>query len=213
MKGPEVPNGGFPTNVINTRALPDRPTLSDAKDARDRIYGLVSQFPFEDGNSFAAWLANLLTAIQRPLIRGPVPGFAYNGNKAGCGKGLLIDIIGNIVWGCDVSTRTYPMDPNEADKVKLALALAAVPMVHFDNLPEGGFYGGSTIDSALTSTITSGRILGLSRDSGNVPIRPVWTLSGNNVSPTGDADRRWLPVDLVTNEENPHERRFPRPGK
>jgi hypothetical protein len=193
-------------SLIAIPALPDRPTLADAKDARDRIYDLVSQFPFEDGNSFAAWLANLLTAIQRPLIRGPVPGFAYNGNKAGCGKGLLIDIIGNIVWGCDVSTRTYPMDPNEADKVKLALALAAVPMVHFDNLPEGGFYGGSTIDSALTSTITSGRILGLSRDSGNVPIRPVWTLSGNNVSPTGDADRRWLPVDLVTNEENPHER-------
>jgi hypothetical protein len=187
-------------------AMPDRPSLSDAKDARDRIYGLVSQFPFEDGNSFAVWLANLLTAIQRPSIKGPVPGFAYNGNKAGCGKGLLIDIIGNVVWGCDVSTRTYPMDPNEADKVKLALALAAVPMVHFDNLPEGGFYGGSTIDSALTSTVTSGRILGLSRDSGNVPIRPVWTLSGNNVSPTGDADRRWLPIDLVTNEENPHER-------
>jgi hypothetical protein len=191
---------------ITIPALPDRPTLQDAKDARDRIYSLVWQFPFEDGNSFAVWLANLLTAIQRPSIKGPVPGFAYNGNKAGCGKGLLIDIISNIVWGCDVSTRTYPMDPNEADKVKLALALAAVPMVHFDNLPEGGFYGGSTIDSALTSTVTSGRILGLSRDSGNVPIRPVWTLSGNNVSPTGDADRRWLPIDLVTNEENPHER-------
>ena len=187
-------------------ALPNRPTLPDAKDARDRICSLVSQFPFEDSNSFAVWLANLLTAIQRPSIRGPVPGFAYNGNKAGCGKGLLIDIIGNIVWGCDVSTRTYPIDPNEADKVKLALAFAAVPVVHFDNLPEGGFYGGSTIDSALTSTVTSGRILGQSRDSGNVPIRPVWTLSGNNVSPTGDADRRWLPIDLVTNEENPHER-------
>jgi hypothetical protein len=191
---------------IAVPALPDRPTLQDAQDARDRIYGLVWQFPFEDGNSFAVWLANLLTAIQRPSIKGPVPGFAYNGNKAGCGKGLLIDVIGNLVWGCDVSTRTYPMDPTEADKVKLALALAAVPMVHFDNLPAGGFYGGSTIDSALTSTLTSGRILGLSRDSGNVPIRPVWTLSGNNVSPTGDADRRWLPIDLVTSEEDPHER-------
>jgi hypothetical protein len=191
---------------ITIPVLPNRPTLQNAEDARDRTFDLVSQFPFENRNSFAVWLANLLTAIQRPSIKGPVPGFAYNGNKAGCGKGLLIDIIGNIVWGCDVSTRAYPIDPNEADKVKLALALAAVPMVHFDNLPEGGFYGGSTIDSALTSTVTSGRILGLSRDSGNVPIRPVWTLSGNNVSPTGDADRRWLPIDLVTNEESPHER-------
>jgi len=186
--------------------MPDRPTLEDAKDARDRIYSLVSQFPFEDHNSFPVWLANLLTAIQRPSIKGPTPGFAYNANKFACGKGLLIDVISLIAWGRNVSTRAYPIDPIEADKVKLALALAATPIVHFDNLPEGGFYGGSTMDSALTSTVTSGRILGLSRDSGDVPIRPVWTLSGNNISPTGDGDRRWLSIDLVTREENPHER-------
>ncbi|MFI5460423.1 MAG: hypothetical protein ACHRXM_33825 [Isosphaerales bacterium] len=187
--------------------IPDRPTLKDAKDACGRLFSPVEQFPFEDDNNPPVWLANLLTAIQRPAIRGPVPGFAYNGNKAGCGKGLLIDIVGNIVWGRNVSTRAYPMDPVEADKVKLALALAAIPIVHFDNLPEGGFYGGSTMDSAITSTITSGRILGLSRDSGDVPIRPVWTLSGNNISPMGDGDRRWLPIDLVTQQESPHERK------
>ena len=191
---------------IETLDLPEQPTRAEAIEARDRLYQLVYQFPFENGYSFAVWLAALLSAIQRPVIEGPVPGFVFNGNKAGCGKGLLIDIIGYITLGHRVATRTYPADPNEAEKVKVALALAAVPIVHFDNLIEGGLYGGSVMDSALTSTITSGRILGQSRDSGNVPLRPVWMVSGNNVSPTGDADRRWLPCNLVTILDRPHER-------
>lgn len=186
--------------------LPGAPTRADATSAVDRLYELVAQFPFEDMNSFAVWLAYVLTCIQRPAIAGPVPGFAFNGNSAGCGKGLLIDTGGNMVFGSDVPTRAYPADPVEAEKVKLALGLAAVPIVHFDNLTEGGYYGGSVLDSALTSTVTSGRILGQSRDSGSVPLRPVWTLSGNNVSPIKDADRRWLPCNLVTKLERPYER-------
>jgi hypothetical protein len=192
---------------IEVLTLPDRPTLGDAREASDRLNRLVWQFPFETGFDWSVWLLNLLTCIQRPAIAGPVPGFAYNGNAAGVGKGLLIDIIGNVTWGHDVGTRTYPIDTGEADKVKLALALGAVPIVHFDNLIEGGFYGGSVMDSALTSTITSGRILGQSRDSGDVPLRPVWVVSGNNIGPMADALRRWFPCNLVTNLDSPHERK------
>jgi hypothetical protein len=91
-------------------------------------------------------------------------------------------------------------------KVKLALALAGVSVVHLDNLPDGGFYGSPELDSALTSTVVSDRILGQSRDSGPVPLRPVWFLSGNNLSPSTDAYRRWLPCNLASSLENPHER-------
>lgn len=186
--------------------LPDAPSKADAVKAVDVLLDLVRDFPFEDPFSFAVFLAYLLTAIQRPAIAGPVPGFAFVGNAAGLGKGLLINIGGILVLGSDVATRTYPVDPVEAAKVKLALALAAVPIVHFDNLTEGGSYGGGALDSALTSTTTSDRILGQSRDSGSVPLRPVWTLSGNNVSPAKDADRRWLPCNLKTTLEKPYER-------
>jgi hypothetical protein len=34
----------------------------------------------------------------------------------------------------------------------------------------------------------------------------LWTLSGNNVSPSRDAYRRWLPSHLRTDLESPHER-------
>src|SRR6185312_9360448 len=119
----------------------ERPTRKEAQRAKDRLFELVHQFPFEDGYSFAVWLAYLLTCIQRPATAGPAPGFAFNGNAAGVGKELLIDLAGILVWGHPVGTRTYPTDPNEAEKVKLSLAMAAVPIVHFDNLAEGGFYG------------------------------------------------------------------------
>jgi hypothetical protein len=186
--------------------MPDRPTPKDAKDASNRLYSLVRNFPFATGEDWNVWLAGLLTAIQRPAISGPVPGFVFNGNKAGTGKGLLVDAIGLIVWLLGIPTRSYPVDPLEAAKVKLSLALSGLMAVHFDNVPEGGFYGNSELDSALTSIVVEGRILGRSQESGPVPLRPCWFLTGNNISPAKDAFRRWLPSNLRTELENPHER-------
>ena len=187
--------------------IPDRPTNKDAADAAGRLFDLVNDFPFAiAGVDCSVWLAGLLTAIQRPAIAGPVPGFVFSGNKAGTGKGLLVDLIGLIAAGIRIPTRTYPSDPIEAGKIKLSLALSGVGAVHFDNLPEGGFYGNSELDSALTSTIVEDRILGQSRESGPVPLRPVWFLTGNNISPGKDAFRRWIPSNLQTDLENPHER-------
>ncbi len=209
-----IPDPGFDRSTgtlyqpsVGPLDLPDRPERNDVRDAYDHLHGLVDQFPFAEDGSFAVWLAALLTAIQRPMIRGPVPGFAFNGNRAGVGKGLLIDLIGIIVWGHPIPTRAYPADAAEAEKLKLALGLAATPVVHFDNLSEGSSYGSSVIDSCLTSITVSGRLLGLSRDSGPVPLRCLWMLSGNNISVIRDAYRRWLPCNLDSPLEEPHERK------
>jgi hypothetical protein len=50
------------------------------------------------------------------------------------------------------------------------------------------------------------RILGSSELTGSLCLRPTWFLSGNVLSPTKDAFRRWLPCNLVTSEERPEER-------
>jgi hypothetical protein len=206
-----IPSAGFDRATrtlyvpsITIPQIPDHPTRKDVETALNLLAELVDQFPFETEHDRDVWLADVFTGIQRPVISGPTPGFAYSGNAAGVGKGLLIDLAGIIVHGCPTGTSTYPIDPKEAEKVKLALA--AVPSVHFDNLPEGGFYGGGVVDSMLTSTVVSGRILGLSKDSGNVPLRTTWHVSGNNISPIKDSARRWLPSNLVTTLECPYER-------
>jgi putative DNA primase/helicase len=189
------------------RGIPARPTRQDAEAAARRLHRLVEQFPFDDEVSWSAWLAALLTAIQRPLIAGPVPGFVITANKAGTGKGLLVDLVGIIAWGRVIPTRSYPRDPAEAEKVKVTLAITAVSVVHFDNVDEGGSYGGGAIDSALTSFTVDGRLLGQNRDAGDVPLRPCWFVTGNNLTPYKDAYRRWVPDILRTDLEAPHERR------
>jgi hypothetical protein len=186
--------------------LPDRPTKDEASAAVAWLYDLVRQFPFLSNFDKAAWLAGLLTAVQRPAISGPVPGVAFIGNAPGTGKGLLIDCLGLIAFGHVIPTRSYPYDRTEAAKIKLSVALSGVAAVHFDNLDEGSEYGSGAFDSSLTSRIAEDRLLGMSRESGPVALRPVWTLSGNNLSSGKDAYRRWLPCRLVTKLEFPHER-------
>jgi hypothetical protein len=194
------------TSTIKLGTIPDHITKDQVTKAVERLKSLVSKFPFEDEFSFAVWLAALLTAIQRPMIAGSVPGFAFIGNKPGCGKGLLIEVIGRLVFGGPVPAFQYPEEKTESEKVMVSLALGGVQAVHFDNLAEGDFYGNSSFDSALTCLVKGGRILGGNVDA-NVPLRPWWVLSGNNLAPGREAYRRWLPCNLVTALEAPHERR------
>jgi len=114
-----VPSGPFPT-------LLDRPTRPDAEAAWKRLRVPVEQFPFGTDNDRAVWLAALLTAIARPSIDAPVPGTAVIGNKAGTGKGLLIDTIGILSHGREVPTSRYTTDKEESDKTSAALALERV---------------------------------------------------------------------------------------
>jgi hypothetical protein len=187
--------------------LPKRVTKADAQDAYARIYQNIKDFPFEEGGHSAdIWFADVLTMLQRPIISGPVPGFAYIGNKAGTGKGLLINCKGMLVSGAPVPAMDYPTSKEEASKTVLAIALGGLGAIHFDNLEDGQGYGNGPLDSALTKTVAEGRILGLSKMAGKIPLRCCWTLSGNNLSPTTDAFRRWLPCNLITKEEFPHER-------
>lgn len=187
--------------------LPDNPSQNDAHASAGVIAHLVRQFPFHDKHlDFSVVLAAILTAIQRPAIAGPVPGFAFIANAPGSGKGLLIDFIGLIASGVVCPTTTWPRDDAEAAKVRTAIAIAAKGLVHFDNLSEGSQYGGAAIDGTMTSMIVDDRILGSSQLTGAMPIRPCWFLSGNNITPGKDAHRRWIPCNLRTDLENPHER-------
>jgi hypothetical protein len=205
-RGYDTATGIYYRPAIEFLPLPDRPTQGDAQAAAKRLLSPVGQFPFVRDADHAAWLSGLLTPIGRTAIEGPVPGLALVANKAGTGKGLLIDLIGIAATGRVVPTSNYPVDPIEAGKVKVAIALSAQPLVHFDNLEEGSSYGNSGIDSAMTATVVNDRILGSSRMTGDLPWRACCFLSGNNVSPAKDAFRRWLVCNLFTIEEHPEER-------
>jgi hypothetical protein len=186
--------------------LPDRPTRADARSAWGRLRWYVREFPFPSEDDCVVFLAGLLNVIGRPAVIGPTPGIAINGNKAATGKGLLVDAMTMPGIGRSAPTSSYPDDHQEAVKVKVAIVLSGKPVVSFDNLGEGSMYGGSAIDSALTALTIDDRILGMSRNTGEIPVRTAWFLNGNNITPTKDAWRRWLVCNLTTDLEHPERR-------
>ena len=203
---------------VKLTALPDRLTVEE-KTRLMRLAdssSLVNDFPFaRAGVDCSVWLAGLLTAIQRPAIAGPCQPVRLQWEQGRHGQ---LDswsiLVGLIVWGLAIPTRSYPVSPIEAaGKIKLSLALSGIAAVHFDNLPEGGFYGSSELDSALTSSVVEGRILGRSQGRrARFPLRPCWFLTGNNISPGKDAFRRWVPFNPQDRSGKPHEA-IGRPGK
>lgn len=186
--------------------IPARPTREDARLAVERFMDPVRQIPFASDDDRSAFLAAGLTVAGRQTIPGPCPGYAVVANRAGTGKGLLIDVIGVAFHGFNVPTTDYPADAVEAAKCKVAVALSGKTVIHWDNVEQGTTYGNRALDSALTSTDVDERILGTSRQTGRTPLRCVFFLSGNNISPSADAYRRWLPINLVSDLERPEER-------
>ena len=206
IPGYDARTGVFYVPSVELAPLPDRPSQADAAAAAETLFGLVEQFPFATQDDRAVWLSGLLTVMARAGIVGAVPGFAYIGNRAGAGKGKLIDIKSVIANGRPVPCTSYPGDDNEMTKLKVALALAATSIVHLDNLDEGRAYGGGALDSALTSLEVTDRILGQSKTTEGLELRCCWFLSGNNIVPAKDAYRRWLVCRLMTELERPEER-------
>jgi len=207
QRGYDAATGIYYRPGIPFLLVPDRPTREDAQAAAVHLFELIRQFPFASDADRAVWLSGFLTPIARPAIEGPVPGHAVIGNKAGTGKGLLLDLISLGATGRVAPTSNYPADPVEAGKVKVALALSPRVLVHFDNLDEGSMYGNSGIDSAITSSLVNDRVLGSSKMTGDLPWKVCCYLSGNNLSPAKDAYRRWLVGNLFTDEEHPEERK------
>ena len=204
--GYDADTGVFLAPGVTLAPIPDKPTQADAKAAAGRLLAVVEQFPFASEDDRVVWLAALVGAVARPGIPGPVPGTAVVANLAGTGKGTLINSIGIIATGHPIPTTSYPYDKIEAAKIKASLALAATEIVHLDNIDAGHQYGNGGLDSALTSLTVNERILGQSKQTGSIELRPSWLLSGNNITPAKDAGRRWLVCNLVTDLERPNER-------
>jgi hypothetical protein len=193
-----VPDGTFPL-------VPPSPTRADARAAAADLLDLVSDFPFKDGHE-AAWLAALLTPMARFLIDGPVPLFLFDANTSGTGKTKLCDIISLINTGRIMTRTGYYHDPIEMDKQLIATALGGDRMVLFDNLDNGGRFGNSSLDRALTGRTYRGRVLGKSEMTPDLDLSCVFYATGNNLRLCGDVARRITPCRLESPLERPEER-------
>ena len=142
--------------------LLSHPSLDDAVAACGELLEVVQDFPFVSKAHKSAWLAALLTPLARFAFAGPAPLFLADANRAGVGKGLLMQVISHILSGLEFATGSYSHDEVEMEKQITAMAMAGDRMVLFDNLV--GKFGNGRLNAALTSTCWKGRLLGQEQD-------------------------------------------------
>ncbi len=186
-------------------AIPENPSLEDARNAVNTLWNVVSDFPFADpAKHFSAWLAALLTPLARFAFDGPAPFFLVNGNSPGAGKGLLVDVLSEIAVGQVLSRLSYSENDEEMRKRITSLAIAGDTTVMLDNINRP--LGGASLDAALTAERWVDRILSTNTVFSG-PLNATWYGTGNNVELVGDTARRVLEIKLETPLENPEERK------
>ncbi len=191
-----APIGDFP------EVRPD-PTPVEAETALELLLRPVAEFPFTDPCGKAAYVAAVLSLVGRYVVDGCVPGFAISSPTPGTGKTLLAKIIGIIGTGRPGAVMSQPREDDELRKRILAIALAGTPLVQLDNL--SGVLGSDVLAAALTTTLWSDRMLGVSTMV-DVPLNTVWLFTGNNLSFKKTLGRRMIPIYLDAGIEHPEDR-------
>lgn len=183
--------------------VPDKPTRQEAQDAAAEILEVFCDFPFESECHQSSVLALIFSEFARPAFTGPVPLFVTEANVAGTGKGLLVDVVGLILTGDDLSRMSNPTNDEEARKRITSIAVRGDRIVLIDNI--AGELGGAALDAALTATRWQDRILG-GNEMVDLPLSVLWIATGNNVTLLADTSRRVCPIRMNCTEERPEER-------
>ncbi len=188
------PNASFPK-------VPESPTREDAAKALSVLLEVLADFPMFQAADSSAWVSMVLSMIGRSSIDGYVPLFAVTANVRGAGKSLLVDAATLIAYGRRAARKAFTRDDDEMRKTITAVAIGATPSVLFDNLDVQ--LGGAALDAAITSAMWSDRLLGQSRMTGDLPMRTIWSATGNNMAFGSDVGRRVLPIRLQSPLETP----------
>jgi hypothetical protein len=183
--------------------VPEAPTRDEVRAAVELLDEVIVDFPFVGPHHRAAWVAQLLTAVARQAIVGPVPMLVVDGNQKGTGKSKLGRIIGRILLGFEATEISFTSDEKEMEN-RLASALGAGDrFAVFDNCT--GTIRNPILDKFLTSSRFDFRRF-FAQDMAKLVNNITLALTGNNLTLRGDLSRRILRVRLVTQEERPEAR-------
>lgn len=187
-------------------AIPDKPTLEQAKDAVIALLKPFLKFPFVDGLAEAALLSALLTAVVRPVLS-TAPAFAFDAPVQGSGKTLLALSVGALAEGYApaVWPHTKGRDDEETRKRLLTALSGGQRVLIWDNIV--GQFDSASLAAAITSETFTDRIL-QKTESITVPNRALVLLTGNNLCLSGDMPRRVLICRIDPKSEEPFARSF-----
>jgi hypothetical protein len=177
------------------------PIPMDAGAALALLDIVFCDFPF----ATQADKANALAYLFAPFIRemcGPMPLFLLDAAQRGTGKTLLNDLIHTIWTGENAPLSDLPLNAEEQRKAITTHLMHGPASIVFDDI---SLLQGNAIQRAVTGHTWSDRLLGKNQEI-NVPIRAIFSATGNNITLAGDMVRRVLLIRLESQEENPSQR-------
>lgn len=180
--------------------IPESPTHEDAIASVELLKEAFVDFPFENESDRSAALAAVLTFFARPAYSGPTPLFFVEANKAGTGKGMIIDAITQITLGRLVERQSLSEEEEETRKKITSVLMSGSPMGFIDNIDST--FGGPALDAVITAQVWTDRVLG-GNSMVQIQNRTVWMCTGNNPEFRGDMARRICRIRMVTPEQNP----------
>jgi hypothetical protein len=184
-----------------------QPTQDDALAALATLEGLLTDFPFQSDAARAVALSHILTAALRPVLP-TVPVCFYTASMAGTGKTLLARVPSLIAHSAVPSERPWPGAKDEELRKVLGAAIKAGDSeLRFDNAPNGAMIDNPTLCAFATAEVWTDRLLGAS-DTFSAPNRCTLSVTGNNITPSGDLARRSLICRLELQAETTCGRTF-----
>lgn len=204
--GYDAETGYFLASKVRLTHLQPNPTKENAIRARDYLKTIFGPndpdklgFPWRRLDEWIVPLSIAMTALARPAV-GNVPAFAIDASTPGSGKGKIVGLCSIIATGEEPARSGWPSNPEEQDKTLGGYAVAAPPIIAFDNV-RGGI-SNQCLENALTTPIYGFRVLGV-HEIMMLPFRSIVTFTGNNLGFLGDMIRRIIIGRLEPQTEHP----------
>lgn len=160
----------------------------------------LCDFPFEGEKDYAHALALYLLPFVRAMVNGPTPLHMVEASTEGSGKSKLLATLLLPGRGKLPHLETFPEEPEEQRKALLSKLREGADVVAYDNAT--GEVGGAAIEAVLTSTVYSGRPLGVTQII-HVENRAIWALTANNATLSRDMVRRTVRIRLDPRCQDP----------
>jgi hypothetical protein len=188
--------------AIEFPEVPDQVLVEEMEEARDLVYDVIADFPFEGSASLANAMALLLLPVIRPLITGPTPLACITAPQAGTGKSKLASVCSILATGSE-GLLPWKREERENEVTISAAMLSQQPVLILDNVV--GVLGSGVLCSALTSTQFQGRVMGTSTMF-SVPVVCAWICTANNLRLGDDMGRRVYKIQMDAKSATPMQR-------
>jgi hypothetical protein len=154
----------------------------------------------------------MMALMERPLLAqdpAGMPGFGITAPVQASGKTTLVNVATTAVFKNSTPASNFSNDEEELGKHILSLLKEGQTSVLFDNVAAGTDIKSDVLAKAMSSEVSSGRLLGENRTI-SVASAAIWFFTGNNIAFGGDFSTRIYPIYLNPRMENPDTRFFKR---